>query len=138
MMLTLFGWIINFKNDYMNVTINVIIGCFFVMYFISYLFFLYFELLGIKNRLKHVKIYNHWVFPYLSEKQIRSVKTYQEEGKVIGIYFKGFFMDEDNNSLIMRDKTITLSDFKMYIKEKDCKIDDLTEEDVAIMEMLSI
>lgn len=138
MMLTLFRWMIHFKDDYMNGTINVLIGCFFVLYFITYLFFLYFGLLGIRHRIKHVKIYNHWVFPYLSEKQIRRVKTYQEEGKVIGIYFKGFFMDEDKNSLIIRDKKITLSDFKMYMKEKDCKIDDLTQEDVAIMEMLSI
>lgn len=138
MMLTLFSWIINFKNDYMNGTIDVIIGCFFIMYFILYLFFLYFGFLGIRTRIKHIKINNHWVFQYLSDKQIRSVKTYQEEGKVIGLYFKGFFMDEDKNSLVIKDKKITLSDFKMYIKEKDCKIDDLTQEDIAIMEMLSI
>lgn len=138
MMLTLFRWMINFKDDYMNGTINVLIGCFFILYFITYLFFLYFGLLGIRHRIKHVKIDNHWVFPYLSDKQIRSVKTYQEEGKVIGIYFKGFIVNEKENELILNNKSLNLNSFKFYMNSKQCKLDDLTDDDIAIIEMLGI
>lgn len=138
MVLIFFIWLGVFEKNYMNITVHIVIGCFFAMYCISYLLFLYFSLIGIKNRIKHVKVNNHWTFEFMNEKQIRNVKTYQEEGKVIGIYFKGFIVNEKENELILNNKSLNLNSFKFYMNSKQCKLDDLTDDDIAIMEMLSI
>lgn len=138
MMLTLFLWIIRSNPSYINTTVNIIIGVFFVLYCICYLLFLYFSIHGIKRRIKHTRIAEHWVFDYLTEKQIRSIKTFQEEGKVIGLYFKNFQMNEKENELTFRGVDIKLNSFRFYIEGKKCKIDELTADDIAIMEMLGI
>ena len=138
MMLTLFLWIINSSPNYINSTVNIIIGVFFVLYCICYLLFLYFSIHGIRQRIKQTRIGDHWVFDYLTEKQIRSIKTFQEEGKVIGLYFKNFHMNEKENELTFRGVDIKLNSFKFYIEGKKCKIDELTADDIAIMEMLGI
>jgi len=138
MVLVFFMWLGVFEKDYMNITVHIIIGCFFFIYCLSFLLFLYFSMIGIKNRINHVKVKNHWTFEFMSEKQIRNVKTYQEEGKVIGIYFKGFLVNEKDNELTLNGKPLNLNSFKFYMNNKKCKIDDLTDEDIAIIEMLGI
>lgn len=138
MILMLFIWIGVFEKDYMKITVHIIIGCFFFIYCLSFLLFSYFSMIGIKNRVKHVKVKNHWTFEFMNEKQIRNVKTYQEEGKVIGIYFKGFIVNEKENEIILSNKSLNLSSFKFYMNSKKCKLDDLTDDDIAIMEMLGI
>lgn len=138
MILIFFTWLGVFEKDYMTIIVNIIIGAFFFVYCLSFLLFSYFSIIGIKNRIKHVKVKNHWTFEFMSEKQIRNVKTYQEEGKVIGIYFKGFLVNEKDNELTFNDKPLNLNSFKFYMNNKKCKIDDLTDEDIAIIEMLGI
>lgn len=138
MILMFFIWLGVFEKDYMSITVNIIIGCFFAMYCIAFILFLYFGMLGIKNRIKHVKVSSHWTFEFMNEKQIRNVKTYQEEGKVIGIYFKGFIVNEKENELILNNKPLNLDSFKFYMNSKKCKIDDLTDADIVVIEMLGI
>ena len=134
----LFIWIGVFEKDYMKITVHIIIGCFFFIYCLSFLLFSYFSMIGIKNRVNHVNVKNHWTFEFMNEKQIRNVKTYQEEGKVIGIYFKGFIVNEKENEIILINKLLNLSSFKFYMNSKKCKLDDLTDDDIAIIEMLGI
>lgn len=110
----------------------------FFVYCLFFLGFLCFGLLGITSRIKHVRIKEHWSFAYLDDYQIRSVKTFQEEGKVIGIYCKGFLLNEKDNIIELRGRNLKLSDFVYYIDNKGCKVNELTEEDIAVMEMLSI
>lgn len=138
LVLTGFLWGISSGQSYLNTTVHVIIGVFLALYCVSHLSFLFFGTLGLKNRIKHIRIKNHWVFSFLDEHQIMKVKTYQEEGKVIGIYFKNFHMNEKEDELTFRGTDIKLSSFRLYIEGKQCKIDELTREDVSIMEMLSI
>lgn len=138
MILMFFIWIGVFEKDYMSITVNIVIGCFFAMYCIASILFVYFGMLGIKNRIKHVKVNSHWTFEFMNEKQIRNVKTYQEEGKIIGIYFKGFIVNEKENELILNNKPLNLDSFKFYMNSKKCKIDDLTDEDISVIEMLGI
>lgn len=138
MILMFFIWIGVFEKDYMNITVHIVIGCFFAIYCIASILFIYFGMISIKNRIKHVKVNSHWTFGFMNEKQIRNVKTYQEEGKVIGIYFKGFIVNEKENELIFNNKPLNLDSFKFYMNSKKCKIDDLTDEDIAIIEMLGI
>lgn len=138
MILMFFIWLGVFEKDYMRITVNIVIGCFFAMYCIASILFVYFGMLGIKNRIKHVKVNSHWTFEFMNEKQIRNVKTYQEEGKIIGIYFKGFMVNEKENELTLNNKSLNLNSFKFYMNSKKCKLDDLTDDDIAIIEMLSI
>lgn len=138
MVLMFFMWLGVFEKNYMNITVHIIIGCFFAMYCITSILFVYFGMLGIKKRIKHIKVKNHWTFEFMNEKQIRNVKTYQEEGNVIGIYFKGFIVNEKENELILNNKSLNLKSFKFYMNSKKCKLDDLTDDDIAIIEMFGI
>lgn len=107
-------------------------------YCFSFLGFVVFGILGIISRVKHVRIQDHWSFAYLDDYQIRSVKTFQEEGKVIGIYCKGFLLNEKDGLVELRGRNLNVNDFVYYIESKGCKINELTEDDIAVMEMLSI
>lgn len=125
-------------SDNFTSYLNIPIALLFAGYCLSFLGFICFGILGIISRVKHVRIQDHWSFAYLDDYQIRSVKTFQEEGKVIGIYCKGFLLNEKDGFVELRGKNLKINDFVYYIENKGCKINELTEDDIAVMEMLSI
>jgi hypothetical protein len=138
MFLSFLLWSSEQKNGTINVTLEIIIGIFFVVYYLLYSVFFYFGLNGVITRFKKSKITYHWVFDYLNDSQIKSVKSYQEEGKTSGIYFRGFLLNEGRNVVYIDDILINLNEFRLYMKSKNCKISELSNDDIKIMEMLSI
>lgn len=136
--LSFFLWIVETDLGAINTTLVIIIGFFFICYYIIYGIFFYFGIKGIIKRFKNSKITYHWVFEYLSEQQIKSVKSYQEDGIISGIYFTGFLLNENKNIVYIQDTPIKLSEFKLYMEYNKCRIDNLSDEDIKIMEMLSI
>lgn len=136
--LSFFIPIVESKHGSINITLHIIIGLFFVFYYMLYCVFFYFGIKGIITRFKQSKITYHWVFEYLSDSQVKNVKSYQEEGKISGIYFRGFLLNEFRNVVYIDDRLINLNEFRLYMKSKNCKISELSDEDIKIMEMLSI
>lgn len=80
----------------------------------------------------------HWINEFLSEKQITNSKKLEHNGKIVSVYFKGFVLDELNNSLLFGRHKLKLNVFKEYMSTNQYKVNDLTESDIIVIEMLGI
>lgn len=80
----------------------------------------------------------HWINEFLSAKQIAISKKLEHKGKIVSVYFKGFVLDELNNSLLFGSHKLKLNVFRDYMSTNQYKVSDLTEADIVVIEMLGI
>lgn len=93
--------------------------------------------LDIKSK-KAVSI-NHWVYPYLNDKQLKQLRLVEDNGKYNYILsLPNISLSDAGGWFKYYDKFYTLSAFKNYIEAKSCKIDELSKDDLLVIEMLGI
>lgn len=110
---------------------------------VTFLFFIVglFVLLSIKGILTHLSSpidKYHWINDYLDLKQIYKSKIFEENGKVVSVYFKGFLLDERRNIVVIDKDTFKLNLFKDYLISSNRKIFELNNNDILVLKMLEI
>lgn len=80
----------------------------------------------------------HWIMDYLNPKQLRKIKNVSVNGKIVSVYFKGFLLDETDNSVVIRQHKLKLNAFRDYITMNNFKLDDLNDNELKVIEMLGI
>lgn len=100
-----------------------------------------FVLLSIKGILSHLSIpvdKYHWINEYLDIKQLNKSKRFEENGKVVSVYFKGFILDEKDSSVVFRKHKLKLNAFRDYITINNFKVDQLSDDDISVIAMLGV
>ena len=110
---------------------------------VSFFVFLvgFFIFLSIKGFFSHLLIpidKYHWINEYLDIKQLNKSKRFEENGKVVSVYFKGFILDEKDNSVVFRKHKLKLNAFRDYITINNFKVDQLSDDDISVIAMLGI
>ena len=139
-----FGFIPNYVNElnlikFPNPELRLSIMC--VFYFLSIVstgYFIGFSIRGTYLRYMSPVNEPHWIMDYLNPKQLRKIKNVSANGKIVSVYFKGFLLDEMDNSVVIRKHKLKLNAFRDYITMNNFKVDDLSDEELIVIEMLGI
>lgn len=100
-----------------------------------------FILLSIKGFFAHLSVpidKYHWINEHLDITQLNKSKRFEENGKIVSVYFKGFLLDERKNMIVIGKNKLKLSAFKEYINTNNCKIRELSKNGISIIEMLGV
>lgn len=81
---------------------------------------------------------HHWFEAYLDYRQNKQRKVIERDGKIVSIYFNGFKLNELSNSISYKGHDLKSNVFKSYLDEHRYKLNDLTDDDVLMIKMLSI
>lgn len=82
--------------------------------------------------------HNHWILNYLSSIERKNLKVYKIDNKITHLTTGKLFLDELKNIVKIKDTTINLKTFQHYLEIKNCKLNELNNDDILIMKMLSI
>lgn len=115
-----------------------IMSLFYFMYLVAIGYFVVLSIRG--TYLRYISPVNntHWIMDFLSVKQLRRVKNVSENGQIVSVYFKGFLLDETDNSVVIRKHKLKLNAFRDYITINNFKVDDLSDKELTVIEMLGI
>jgi hypothetical protein len=111
---------------------------FYFMYIVAIGHFVFLSIKGTYIRYMSPVTNNHWIMDFLNPKQLRKVKNVSANGQIVSVYFKGFLLDETDNSVIIRKHKLKLNAFRDYITMNNFKVDDLSDEELTVIEMLGI
>jgi len=100
----------------------------FVFYFVKWSF--------VEFKEKHTC--NHWIINYLTVEQSKKLKVYKTDNKIVSLSSSFLHIDEVRGVVEINKKKLNLKIFKQYLETKNCKLVDLIQEDILIIEMLSI
>lgn len=80
----------------------------------------------------------HWIIDHLNHTQRRRIKNISSNGQIVSVYFKGFLLNEVDNSVVIRHYKLKLNAFRDYIILNSLKLDDLNDDELKVIEMLGI
>lgn len=129
------------KQDNLNYPLGGQVGLMCIFYLFSNIvtiFFVYHAFKGTYTRYKTGSNNNHWIKEYLSATQLKKIKTILRNDEIVSVYFNGFHLDEADNIVIMRKKKLNLKAFREYMSVNKLKIDDLSDDELTVIEMLGI
>jgi hypothetical protein len=81
---------------------------------------------------------DHWVYPYLNDKQLKQLRIVNETNNQFMIALPNIVLSDGGNWLRHYEKEYNLSAFRSYIETKSCKLNDLNKDDFIIISMLGI
>lgn len=111
---------------------------FYFMYIIAIGHFIILSFKGTYLRYMYPAKTTHWIMDYLNPKQLRKIKNVSANGQIVSVYFKGFLLDETDNSVVVRKHKLKLNAFRDYITMNNFKVDELSDEELTVIEMLGI
>jgi hypothetical protein len=111
---------------------------FYFMYIVAVGHFVFLSIKGTYVRHTSPVSNTHWIMNFLNAKQLRRVKNVSENGQIVSVYFKGFLLDETDNSVVIRKHKLKLNAFRDYMTMNNFKVDDLSDEELTVIEMLGI
>ena len=74
----------------------------------------------------------------MSSIERKNLKVYKIDDKITHLTTGKLFLDELKNIVKIKDTTINLKTFQHYLEIKNCKLNELNNDDILIMKMLSI
>lgn len=128
-----------FEKDQEIINYNISsIPFFYIMHLVLFsMFFIYFFYWGYCQLIEKFDS-NHWIVEYLTLFEYRKMKIYTVDNKITNLSVGNLQLNELKGVVTINSKLLNLKIFKNYLESKKCKLNELTLEDILIIEMLSI
>jgi hypothetical protein len=128
-----------FEQDQETINYNISgIPFFYIMHLVLFsMFFIYFFYWAYCQLIEKFE-YNHWIIEYLTLFEHQKMKIYTVDNKITNLSVGDIHLNELKGIITINSKLLNLKVFKNYLESKKCKLNELTPEDILIIEMLSI
>lgn len=124
-------------QDAINYNISSIPFFYMIHLFLFSIFFIYFFYWAYCQLIENFE-HNHWITEYLTLFERRKMKIYAVDNKITNLSIGTVYINELKGLITINSKLLNLKVFKNYLELKKCKVNELTTEDILIIEMLSI
>lgn len=128
-----------FEQDQETINYNISsIPFFYIMHLVLFsMFFIYFFYWAYCQLIEKFD-HDHWIVEYLTLFEYRKMKIYTVDNKITNLSIGTVHLNELKGVVTINSKLLNLKIFKNYLESKKCKLNELTPEDILIIEMLSI